>query len=286
MVHPAGWYPDPSGQPGQLKYWDGEQGTSHTAAPRGAAPPGPGSARPGGPTPPPPPRGTEPTASGASASSISAPVVVVLTTSLCCCGIASFVPPLWGAIREREHAGRRRRWAALSALAGALTILAVGLVGSAPEDSGGSPTGARADLGGALLLGLWLSGIGVAAYLAFKGRSQPETKVLPGMAVEIERRRQREAYRDMAAADPAMAFNMAVGRPDLPRQYQDGGLVDLNHIPGAQIARWLPVSEEEALRLAAARETLGRFEGIDDAAVYGELEPATVARLKEFAIFL
>jgi Protein of unknown function (DUF2510) len=285
MRHPSGWYPDPSGPPGQLKYWDGEQWTSHTAAPRAASSQGPGSAGPGGPVLP-PPAATEPTASGASGSSTRAAVVVAATTSLCCCGIASFVPPLWGAILEREHAGRRRWWAALSALLGALTILAVGLVGSAPDDSGGTPTGVRADLGGALLLGLWLSGIGVTAYLVFKGRSQPETKMLPGMAVEIERRRQRDAYRDMAVADPAMAFNMAVGRPDLPRQYQDGGLVDLNHIPTAQIARWLPVSEAEALRLAEARETLGRFEGLDDAAVYGELEPATVLRLKEFVIFL
>jgi hypothetical protein len=137
-----------------------------------------------------------------------------------------------------------------------------------------------------LLIGLWLSSVGLAAFLAFRRSPPSAPTVLPGMAVEIERRRLRQAYRDVAAEDPAMALNMAVGRPDLPRQYQDGGLVDLNHIPRAHIATWLPVSEAEAQRLADARETLGRFESLDDAAVYGELEPATVTRLEEFVIFL
>lgn len=36
MTTPAGWYPDPSGQPGQ-RYWDGQQWTGH-AAPAAPAP--------------------------------------------------------------------------------------------------------------------------------------------------------------------------------------------------------------------------------------------------------
>jgi hypothetical protein len=33
---PAGWYPDPSGQPGRgdIRYWDGNQWTGNTAYPR------------------------------------------------------------------------------------------------------------------------------------------------------------------------------------------------------------------------------------------------------------
>ena len=40
MTTPAGWYPDPSGAPGQ-RYWDGRQWTAHSAPAAPAIPPAP-----------------------------------------------------------------------------------------------------------------------------------------------------------------------------------------------------------------------------------------------------
>ena len=39
----------------------------------------------------------------------------------------------------------------------------------------------------------------------------------------------REKARELAAADPGLAKELRIGRPDLPRQYNDGGLVDVDH---------------------------------------------------------
>lgn len=75
----------------------------------------------------------------------------------------------------------------------------------------------------------------------------------------------------MRTRKPAVALNIGVGRPDPGRTFQNGGLVDLNHIPREHLGGCLPVSPVEARRLADARDSLGRFESLDEAAVYAEL---------------
>jgi hypothetical protein len=42
-----GWYPDPSGPPGQQRWWDGTRWTEHLQPAQGAAPPGPAPGAPG-----------------------------------------------------------------------------------------------------------------------------------------------------------------------------------------------------------------------------------------------
>ncbi|MEV4639392.1 BTAD domain-containing putative transcriptional regulator [Actinoplanes sp. NPDC049548] len=65
----------------------------------------------------------------------------------------------------------------------------------------------------------------------------------------------REQARQFAAFDPARARQLGVGRPDLVRPFDDGGLVDLNHAPGHELARLPGVTPE-----AAHRIVIGRFE--------------------------
>lgn len=65
----------------------------------------------------------------------------------------------------------------------------------------------------------------------------------------------REQARQFAAFDPAQARRLGVGRPDLVRPFDDGGLVDLNHAPGHELARLPGITPE-----AAHRIVLGRFE--------------------------
>ena len=76
-----------------------------------------------------------------------------------------------------------------------------------------------------------------------------------------------------------------VGRPDLPRRYFDSGLVDLNQVPREHLASCPQISPDEAHRLADAREMSRRF-SIEEAAIYADLVPDNVTRIKEFAIFL
>src|SRR5699024_9098088 len=54
-------------------------------------------------------------------------------------------------------------------------------------------------------------------------------------AVEYGRHLRQEA-RKILHRDPMMARELRIGRPDLPRTYDDGGLVDLNTAPGEGVA--------------------------------------------------
>ncbi|WP_214371319.1 hypothetical protein [Pseudonocardia sp. H11422] len=53
----------------------------------------------------------------------------------------------------------------------------------------------------------------------------------PAVAAVLAVRARREDARRLAASDPQMARELRIGRPDLPRSYDDGGLVDLNSAP-------------------------------------------------------
>ena len=51
-------------------------------------------------------------------------------------------------------------------------------------------------------------------------------------------RLRREARR-LQQDNPVLAQELKIGRPDLPRGYDDGGLVDVNHVPAAILASHL-----------------------------------------------
>ena len=53
---------------------------------------------------------------------------------------------------------------------------------------------------------------------------------------------------------------LAIGRPDLSRQYDDGGLVDVNHVPEAFLISHLELSPEQASTVVRARDHLGGFQ--------------------------
>ena len=65
---------------------------------------------------------------------------------------------------------------------------------------------------------------------------QPSTANEQALAVAQYRRGLRQQARELAQRDPAMARELRVGRPDLPRQYDDGGLIDVNQAPASVIA--------------------------------------------------
>jgi hypothetical protein len=84
--------------------------------------------------------------------------------------------------------------------------------------------------------------------------------------------------------DINLARSMSVGRPDLQRSYDDGGLLDLNSLYVEALVRFgVPV--DEAARIVNARQ-VGRFSTLDAVAMRCSLTRNTVARLRETAIFL
>jgi DNA uptake protein ComE-like DNA-binding protein len=96
--------------------------------------------------------------------------------------------------------------------------------------------------------------------------------------------RWKEARR-MVAAQPDLARDLKIGRPDLPRDYDDGGLVDVNHVPGAVLSAQLGLAPAEVTDVLTARERLGRFTSADELCAYTQLSPDRVDELRELMIF-
>jgi len=53
----------------------------------------------------------------------------------------------------------------------------------------------------------------------------PPTLHDPALAAAIACRQRRQQARQLLANDPGLARELRIGRPDLPRDYDDGGLV-------------------------------------------------------------
>jgi hypothetical protein len=108
----------------------------------------------------------------------------------------------------------------------------------------------------------------------------------PAVAAALTARERRERAREIIASDPALARELRIGRPDLPRQFDDGGLVDVNHVPAPVLVDRLGLSQEEAARVAEARVRLGRFSSPAELAVYAELPDASVEAVRGRLLFL
>ncbi|MBA9006740.1 MULTISPECIES: ComEA family DNA-binding protein [Thermomonospora] len=107
-------------------------------------------------------------------------------------------------------------------------------------------------------------------------------------AIELVRRRRlmRAKARELAAQDPGLAKELGVGRPDLPRRYDDGGLIDVNHAPVQVLTRLPGVTEEMARRIAEVRAQTGGFMSAEELSTLAGLPPALTADLAEYGIFL
>lgn len=93
----------------------------------------------------------------------------------------------------------------------------------------------------------------------------------PAIAAALAARERRAEARRLAADDPLLARELRIGRPDLARTYDDGGLVDLNTAPGPVIARTCGIAPAHAERIVACRAAAGRFAAVDDVFAWADL---------------
>jgi len=85
--------------------------------------------------------------------------------------------------------------------------------------------------------------------------------------------------------DPALATALKIGRPDQQPEFDDGGLVDVNHVPASVLADLPGFDPAMAERVVSARE---RFDGLTsgaDLVVHADVPNDVVARLSERLIF-
>jgi hypothetical protein len=113
-----------------------------------------------------------------------------------------------------------------------------------------------------------------------------ETRDSAVLRAARHRVRRRRAARLLARRHPARAGRLGIGRPDLQQSYDDGGLVDINHVPDQALAEQLGMTQQEIDALHAARQHLGSFTSAAELSVYAKLPAHRVDELRDFIICL
>ncbi len=198
-------------------------------------------------------------------------------------GFLSFVPFLAYAVIRR----RATDWAVFAAYLAATVAMIVAL---ASVKTGSSSSAA---VGGFIVV---LAGCAaVHAAIVFRpsrglpplGTSMPlspRQRNQEAVAQAKGRIKRRKDARHLVTTNPSLARDLRIGRPDLPREYDDGGLVDVNHVPAAALAA-LGLSAAEVSDVLAARDKLGTFASADELCAYTSLTPDRVDELRDFMIF-
>jgi hypothetical protein len=193
-------------------------------------------------------------------------------------GFLSFVPFLAYAIGQRT----RRDWAVFGGYLAATVVMVVAL------GLAGSDNGATTAVGGYIIA---LAGCAAvhAAVLFKPGRAaapgpSPRWSVRQRNQAAVAQARDRIA-RHLVATNPALARDLMIGRPDLRRAYDDGGLVDVNHVSAQALMQGLGLTEDEMRDVLTARRGLGRFASADELGAYTQLSPDRIDELRDLMIF-
>ncbi|TDB96123.1 helix-hairpin-helix domain-containing protein [Actinomadura sp. 7K534] len=96
----------------------------------------------------------------------------------------------------------------------------------------------------------------------------------------------RDKARELAAADPGLAKELRIGRPDLPRQYNDGGLVDVNHAPVEALSLLPGITPELARTIERVRAEAGGFMSAEELSAVAGLPPSLTGDVADYAVFI
>jgi hypothetical protein len=107
------------------------------------------------------------------------------------------------------------------------------------------------------------------------------------IAAATMRRDLRRQAREQAAQDPLLARELRIGRPDLlPRAFDDGGLIDVNHVPPEVLSRLPGLTYEMVDRIMRFRTETGGFVSAEELVMHCDLPPSIVTEISEYALFV
>jgi hypothetical protein len=195
-------------------------------------------------------------------------------------GYLAPVPIVHAAVKLRS----RTLWAA-SALYAAATV-AWWWATMTVSDEPAAPDGLSDPPGWSLLVLLGLLVAPTAHALAVRGRVFEPGPRDPALVAALQARHRRQEARAVAARDAHLARELRIGRPDLPRRFDDGGLVDLNHAPVPAMVRLLGLSEADAAKVVEARDRVGGFSSAEEVIAYTDLPPSLVDGIRERLVLL
>ena len=193
--------------------------------------------------------------------------------------LLAYVPFLRLAFARR----RTRDWLVFAGYLAASTAVLILLAVPGPDDPA-SDTAAAA----AIALALALMAVGaVHAFVAFRPLPQASGALASEQALTTARARmdRRRQARELAERNPVLARDLKIGRPDLPHDYDDGGLVDVNQVPGDMLASRLGLTPAESAAVIAARDQLGRFSSPEELSLYAQLPPDRMEALRDWMMF-
>ncbi len=215
------------------------------------------------------PRPQDPAGSGVSSAFWA--VLPLLT-----CGLGTPFVFLYAALRTR------RRSHILAAIGyGIATVAMFGTAGATLDSSvAGGVVGALAAtlVFGGTMHAFWIR----RAVFGTTSRNRPD----PTVATLLTRRQRREETRALADRDPGLARELCVGRPDLPRQYDDGGLVDVNSAPPAVLASLPGMTPQLVERVVDVRASHGGFTSAEELALAADLPPQLTAEIADHSVYL
>ncbi|MEU5877646.1 BTAD domain-containing putative transcriptional regulator [Spirillospora sp. NPDC047279] len=197
-----------------------------------------------------------PVAAPAERHGIGLPAQIALVAvPLLTCGTAGWTVPAFLAARRRSLV------LALSAAAylALASFFMVVLVTSGPD-------GSNPPWDGPAIVAVIVASLGAAVQIAVvtmpdhgpahgRAAAAAEEPPDPLMVDLVERRTRREQARTLTRHHPAIARELQIGRPDLPRTFDDGGLVDVNSVPEHVLANLRGIGQHEARLIVAVRES-------------------------------
>lgn len=180
------------------------------------------------------------------------------------------------------------RWVSAAYAAAAVVVIVCATAG--PTDAQGNPIGVSDTLGAVASVGLLVLVVGGCVQqwpLPGRIRRLATNDAQRAVAQVLAARERRAEARKLAAADPRMAHELGIGRPDLPHPFDDGGLVDLNSAPAEAIARTCEVDVDVAEQIVRARGSDGvGFANLDELLVLVDVPVGSWDRLRDRAIVL
>ncbi|MEV0721562.1 AfsR/SARP family transcriptional regulator [Micromonospora purpureochromogenes] len=124
-----------------------------------------------------------------------------------------------------------------------------------------------------VLLNRWVWGKATGRPLAVQARDE-------------EQRLRREQARYLLHRYPTARREFAIGRPDLPRAFDDGGLVDVNAVPDSVLATLPGLTDEQRRQVAMERWLRGPYGSMEELAARCPLPLAVTDRLRDILLFL
>lgn len=173
----------------------------------------------------------------------------------------------------------RRAWYVAAAIWGLIALIGFVLAVISEDDT------PLRSLGGGFLVTAWAGGFmhGLAVRNKYVGLVR--AAAYDPAREARDRLAQKERAMTLVRAEPELARELGVGRPDVPGA-EHMGVVDVNHASAEALEQVPGVDAELAGRLVAAREEVRGFVSAADAGVVLDLDPTTVDRLARRGVFL